>query len=88
MSQYDEVLEVSVSEVLHRALIAGIGERQEGNAPNPTAPCTEIPSIGTMFSAVKKVRSLFQWSTAFSRLRAFAVVLSSSGRWGRERSPV
>ncbi|CAM9377533.1 unnamed protein product, partial [Scytosiphon promiscuus] len=57
VSQYDEVLEVSVSEVLHRTFVAGIGERQEGNAPNPTAPCTEIPSLGTMFSAVKKVDS-------------------------------
>lgn len=57
VSQYDEVLEVSVSEVLHRALIAGIGERQEGNAPNPIAPCTEIPSLGSMFSVVKKVDS-------------------------------
>lgn len=57
VSQYDEVLEVSVSEVLHRALVAGIGERQQGNAPNPTAPCTEIPSLGSMFIVVKKVDS-------------------------------
>eukprot|EP00903_Cladosiphon_okamuranus_P014927 g13820.t2 len=57
VSQYDEVLEVSVSEVLHRAMIAGIGERQEGNAPNPTPPCTEIPSLSSMFSVVKKVDS-------------------------------
>lgn len=57
VSQYDEVLEVSVSEVLHRALIAGIGERQEGNTPHPTAPSTEIPSLGSMFSVVKKVDS-------------------------------
>lgn len=46
-----------MSEVLHRAMIAGIGERQEGNAPNPSAPSTEIPGIGTMFSVVKKVDS-------------------------------
>lgn len=46
---------MSVSEVLHRAMITGIGERQEGNAPTQTAPCTEIPSLGSMFSAVKKV---------------------------------
>ncbi|CAN0109706.1 unnamed protein product [Ectocarpus sp. 6 AP-2014] len=55
VSQYDEVLEVSVSEVLHRTLIAGVGERQEGNNPNPMAPCTEIPTLGSMFSVVKKV---------------------------------
>ncbi|CAB1097864.1 unnamed protein product [Ectocarpus sp. CCAP 1310/34] len=55
VSQYDEVLEVSVSEVLHRTLISGIGERQEGNYPNPMAPCTEIPTLGSMFSVVKKV---------------------------------
>ncbi|CAM9165037.1 unnamed protein product [Ectocarpus sp. 4 AP-2014] len=55
VSQYDEVLEVSVSEVLHRTLIAGIGERQEGNNPNPMAPCTEIPTLESMFSVVKKV---------------------------------
>ncbi|CAM9229718.1 unnamed protein product, partial [Ectocarpus sp. 8 AP-2014] len=55
VSQYDEVLEVSVSEVLHRTLIAGIGERQEGNNPNPMPPCTEIPTLGSMFSVVKKV---------------------------------
>ncbi|CAM9468160.1 unnamed protein product, partial [Ectocarpus sp. 12 AP-2014] len=55
VSQYDEVLEVSVSEVLHRTLIGGIGERQEGNNPNPMAPCTEIPTLGSMFSVVKKV---------------------------------
>lgn len=46
-----------MSEVLHRAMIAGIGERQEGNAPHPTAPCTEIPTLGSMFSVVKKVDS-------------------------------
>lgn len=48
---------MSVTEVLHRAMVAGIGERQEGNAPHPTAPSTEIPSLGSMFSIVKKVDS-------------------------------
>lgn len=48
--------QVSVSEVLHRALIAGIGERREGNDTNPVVPCTEIPSLSAMFSLVQKVR--------------------------------
>lgn len=47
--------QVSVSEVLHRALISGIGERKEGNDANPVAPCTEIPSLPAIFFLVKKV---------------------------------
>lgn len=55
VTQYDEVLDVSVSEVLHRAFIAGVGERNEDNPAQPTLPCTEIPSLGSMFLMVKKV---------------------------------
>lgn len=65
VSQYDEVLEVSVSEVLHRTLVAGIGERKEGNAPNPTAPSTEIPGLDSMFPVVKKVRVCGGFTSCF-----------------------
>lgn len=47
--------QISVSEVLHRAFIEGIGERKEGSAVQPAAPRTEVPSVGAMFAMVKKV---------------------------------
>lgn len=43
--------QVSVSEILHRTLIAGIGERSAGDA----TPSTDIPTLGSIFSVVKKV---------------------------------
>lgn len=54
-STSSQLIQVSVSEILHRALVAGIGERKEGNDTSPQAPCTEIPSLSAIFSLVKKV---------------------------------
>lgn len=51
-------MQVSVSEVLHRAFTDGIGERSESGGSQPTSACTDIPSLGAMFSVVMKVRSL------------------------------
>ncbi|CAM9198222.1 unnamed protein product [Discosporangium mesarthrocarpum] len=48
LGQYEEILEVSVSEVLHRAITAGVGERgqcmRSGAAPT-AVPSTDVPSL-------------------------------------------
>lgn len=46
-----------MSEVLNRVFTAGVGERNDAWAKR-AAPCTEIPSVGSMFAMVKKVRPL------------------------------
>ena len=79
-SQLDQV---SVSEVLHRALIAGIGERKEGNDTNPVALCTEIPSLSAIFSLVKKVPHTTH-HTAHNTTHVFFRPFHSRHIWSRE----
>lgn len=52
------LLQISVSEVLNRVFTAGVGERNSVVGTGNAAPCTEIPSVGSMFAMVKKVRPL------------------------------